>query len=189
MYAFMLHTGSRAGLLLHPTTCPAEEQVTRPLIWDDFAIVQEKDATSLLIRVRISKSEPNHTPDRVIAFLQKPNSICCPVSAFLAWKNIAKPVNGQMTVSHCPDLGHYSYNQFRSNLLVRVSAIGLNTKLYCTHSFRATFLTLATMAKVPDSMIRYLANWSPNSRQPERYFRPSAAMTASATSAFSALFS
>lgn len=133
---------------------------------DDITI-KLKEEKPFLISLSLRHYKHSVSPFNLILKLQK-NKLICPVRALHAFAGLRakKPGPFFLNESGTP----VTTKQFSCILRKCISKIGLDSKLFTSHSFRIGGATLAHRKNFSDSRIRKLGRWRSNAFQ--AYLRP-----------------
>ena len=144
-------------------TVPSEEAFdpSAHLTPSDIAIDDQDNPTLVQVYLKVSKTDQGRKS--ISIFLGKTSNDLCPVaaiSAFLAiWGSSAGPF------FQLPGSVPLTKDLFTTRVRSALSALGYNSSLYASHSFRIGAATTAAERGIEDSIIKALGRWKSDAYQ------------------------
>ena len=156
MCIFAFHGFLRIGEI-----CAKSKTSASVIQFSDVRLVQSgQSAEAVEIHMRTFK----HSKNAVTLLLPKrPGSLLCPVAAARLYLSLAKQCTGPFFqhLNHTP----VTYAFFSRHLQLVTTFLGLNPRLYTSHSFCIGAATYAASKGMSDDMIKRLGRWNSNAFQ------------------------
>jgi hypothetical protein len=130
------------------------------LTCDDVDIGVFHDGTKkVTLTLKASKTDPFRLGCNIQFYAT--NQSLCPVASlekFLEMRG-SRPTSGQDPLFLLPE-GPLTRDKFINMLRLILDRLGYNSRMFCGHSFRRGACTSATVAQIPDHLIKTLGRWS-----------------------------
>ena len=115
----------------------------------------------LLVRFKWTKTIQFGNRNLILPLVAIPASIFCPVEAYqkMCSLNPGSAEDPAFFVSKRNKVYALTYAEFQKKLRILIAAIGLDSSLFSSHSFRRGGASLANQAGVPANLIQIMGDW------------------------------